>query len=289
MRKEENTMNIGVIGLGLMGGSFARAAIKKGHVVYGYDVSEQVMLKAELMKAISDKLTPENASKVELLILAVTPDKIESVLSDFVPKLKKGTIVNDFCGIKTGVVSLMKKYVAKYPEITFVGGHPMAGREFSGIEHSAVNLFDNASMILVNVNADIFTLESVKKFYLGFGFKNVEICSAKLHDERIAFTSQLCHIVSNAFIKNENAAVHDGFSAGSYKDMTRVARLDPVMWGDLMTENSANLIKELDELIFHLNEYRDALNNKDKEKLTRLLSEGNERKLSIDVRSSKKE
>ena len=144
-------------------------------------------------------------------------------------------------------------------------------------------------MILVNVNADIFTLESVKKFYLGFGFKNVEICSAKLHDERIAFTSQLCHIVSNAFIKNENAAVHDGFSAGSYKDMTRVARLDPVMWGDLMTDNSANLIKELDELIFHLNEYRDALNNKDKEKLTRLLSEGNERKLSIDVRSSKKE
>ena len=129
-------MKIGIVGLGLMGGSFGRTLIRQGYTVYGYDTSPDVMLKAELMKAISDKLTLENASKVELLILAITPDKIESVLSEFVPKLKKGTIVNDFCGIKTGVVSLMKKYVAKYPEITFVGGHPMAGREFSGTDWS---------------------------------------------------------------------------------------------------------------------------------------------------------
>lgn len=282
-------MNIGVVGLGLMGGSFARAAIKKGETVYGYDVSESAMLKAEMLKAINFPLTEENADKIDLLLLAITPDKIESVLDKFVPKLKSGAIVNDFCGIKRGVVSVMKKYAEKFPEIIFIGGHPMAGREFSGIEHSSVNLFDNASMILVNVNADIFTLERIKKFYLDFGFKNVEMCSAELHDQRIAFTSQLCHIVSNAFIKNDNAEVHDGFSAGSYRDMTRVARLDPVMWGNLMTENSENLINELDQLIFHLNEYKTALKAKDKACLTKLLSDGNERKLSIDVKSSKKE
>lgn len=282
-------MIIGVVGLGLMGGSFARAAIKKGHTVYGYDVSEQVMLKAELMKAITDVLTEKNTKKVDLLIIATTPDKVDGCLKKFVPQLKNGAVVNDFCGIKRNVVNVMKKYAKDYPSVSFVGGHPMAGREFSGIEHSRVNLFDNASMILVNVNADIFTLEKIKKFYLDFGFKNVEICSAALHDERIAFTSQLCHIVSNAFIKNDNAALHDGFSAGSYKDMTRVARLNPVMWGDLMTENADNLSKELDQLIGHLEEYKDALKSKDKERLTKLLSDGNERKLFIDGKSQKKE
>lgn len=282
-------MNIGIVGLGLMGGSFARAAVKKGHTVYGFDISDAVMLKAEMLKAKNYTLTPDNAKEVDLLVLAITPDRAESAIKEFVPHLKSGAIVNDFCGIKKPVVSLMKEYSEKYRDVVFVGGHPMAGREYSGIEHSSINLFDNASMILVNVNADIFTLEKVKKFYLNFGFKNVELCTAEIHDERIAFTSQLCHIVSNAFIKNKNAEVHDGFSAGSYKDMTRVARLDPVMWGNLMTENADNLLTELDQLIFHLKEYRDALDKKDKEKLTELLTEGNERKLFIDVKSSKKE
>lgn len=282
-------MNIGVAGLGLMGGSFARAAVKKGQTVYGYDVSDSVMLKAEMLKAINYRLTEENAEKLDLLIIAVTPDKLESVLNKFVPRLKSGAVVNDFCGIKRVVVSLMKDFAKKYPDINFIGGHPMAGREFSGIEHSSINLFDNASMIIVNVNADIFTLQKVKKFYLDFGLKQVELCSAEVHDKKVAFTSQLCHIVSNAFIKNDSAEEHDGFSAGSYRDMTRVARLNPDMWGNLMIENSDNLLCELNQLIFHLNEYKVALENKDKIKLTRLLSDGNERKLSIDVKNGKKE
>ncbi|MDY6367778.1 MAG: prephenate dehydrogenase/arogenate dehydrogenase family protein [Clostridia bacterium] len=275
-------MKIGVVGLGLMGGSFARAAIKKGNEVLGFDVSESVMLKADMMKAISGVLDDNSVKQIDLLIIATTPDKVKGVLDRFVPHLKRGAIVTDFCGIKVPIIAQMKTFAEKYPDIIFVGGHPMAGREFSGIEHSSINLFDNASMVLVNVNADIFTLEKIKNFWLDFGFKNVELCSAEIHDERIAFTSQLCHVVSNAFVKNKNAEVHDGFSAGSYRDLTRVARLNPEMWGNLMTENSENLVNELDQLIGHLTEYRDALKNKDKQLLTKLLADGNERKLSID-------
>ena len=283
LRKEVYIMKIGIIGLGLMGGSFGRTLVKEGeHTVYGRDISEQVMTKAQLLRAMNEPLTKENIGEVDLLITAVTPNKVRGILEEVVPQLKKGAVVNDFCGIKRGVVDIMKEFSTKYPDITFIGGHPMAGREFSGIDHSTTTLFNNASMILVNVNADIFQLESIKKFYLSVGFKTVEICSSDEHDEIIAFTSQLCHVVSNAFIKNTNAEKHYGFSAGSYKDMTRVARLDADMWGNLMTENADKLLPELDQLIDHLTEYRNALSTRNKEELTKLLADGNRRKLEID-------
>ncbi len=281
-------MNIGIVGLGLMGGSFGRTLYTKGGFkVYGEDLSDSAFLKAELLHAVSEKLDEKSAAKLDMLILAVTPDKVESILEKYLPHLKKGAVVTDFCGIKRGVVKTMKAFSEKYKDIIFVGGHPMAGREFSGIDHSTATLFEGASMILVNVNADIFKLEELKKFYLSLGFKNVEICSAERHDEEIAFTSQLCHVLSNAFIKNKSAESHDGFSAGSYKDMTRVARLNPQMWTELMTENADNLSSELSELIDNLNKYLSALKNKDSETLYKLLYEGNERKLYLDVKGKK--
>lgn len=281
-------MKVGIIGLGLMGGSFAKTLNKKtDYKVFGFDTSENAMLKAELLGVIDGRIDEKTAKTLDMLIVATTPDKIEEIFEKILPQLKKGAVITDFCGIKRNVVNIMKNYAEKYKELIFVGGHPMAGREFSGIEHATSTLFDNASMILSNVNADIFTMEKLKAFYLSLGFREVVICSPKEHDEIIAYTSQLCHIVSNAFIKNKSAEKHDGFSAGSYKDMTRVARLNPDMWADLMTENQDNLLSELTELIDNLIKYQTALKNKDKEELEKLLSDGNERKLKIDVKSKK--
>lgn len=283
-------MNIGIWGLGLMGGSFGRTLVKNtGHRVFGYDVSENAMLKGELLNAYHERLTKTNLNDIDLLIVAVTPDKFATVAEEALPYMKKGAYINDFCGTKRGVIASMKNYAKKYPDVVFVGGHPMAGREFSGIEHSVTTLFDKASMILVNVNADIFAMEKLKDFYLSVGFGNVEVTTAENHDETIAFTSQLCHVVSNAFIKNDAASRHYGFSAGSYKDMTRVAKLNPSMWAELMTENADNVSKELEQLIGNLIEYKTALDKRDKNALEKLLAEGNSRKLEIDRRSAKKE
>ena len=279
-------MNIGIVGLGLMGGSFGRTLIKKtDNIVYGYDTNPQTMIKGEMLNAFSKELTVENANELDMLIISVYPDYFSSVLSKYLPRLKKGAIVIDFCGVKRPIVDEMKRAILKYPDIIFIGGHPMAGREFSGIERSITTLFDKASMILVNVNADIFTLDSVKKFFLGLGFSEVVLTTSENHDKMIAFTSQLCHIVSNAFIKNKTAEEHFGYSAGSYKDLTRVARLNPFMWSGLMTENNEMLSSELDELIENLTKYSKALKNKDRKELEELLKEGNDRKLSIDTRS----
>ena len=281
-------MKIGIIGLGLMGGSLGKN-LKKigGHTVYGYDILDSVMLKADLLGAINAPLDENTVKDIDMLIVSLYPSCFLSSIERFLPLLKDGAIITDFCGIKRKTVNEMKDLAVKYPNLIFVGGHPMAGREFSGIERSVSNLFDKASMILTNVNADIFTLEKLKAFYTSLGFSEVVITTPEYHDKAIAFTSQLCHIVSNAFIKNRIASEHFGYSAGSYRDLTRVARLNPKMWAELMSENGDNLSKELDELICNLQKYSVALKNDDVYELEKLLSEGNERKLLIDKNNKK--
>ena len=281
-------MKIGIIGLGLMGGSLGKTLKKLGgYEVYGYDINETSILKADMLGAINGELNLENAKQLDMLIVSIYPSSFLSSIEKYLPVLKDGAIITDFCGIKRQTVEDMKVLAEKYPNLVFIGGHPMAGREFSGIDRSVATLFDRASMILVNVNADIFELERVKAFYLSLGFSEVVITSSEYHDRAIAYTSQLCHIVSNAYIKNTIADEHFGYSAGSYKDLTRVARLNPYMWAELMMENCDNLQKELDEFILNIQKYSNALKNKDKNQLTELLKEGNERKLKIDSKSKK--
>lgn len=278
-------MKIGIIGLGLMGGSLGKTLKRLGgYEVYGYDISETTMLKADMLGAINGALDESTAKDIDMLIVSLYPSSFLSSIERFLPILKSGAIITDFCGIKRQTVAEMKVLAEKYPNLIFIGGHPMAGREFSGIDRSVATLFDKASMILTNVNADIFVLEEVKNFYLSLGFGEVVITTPEYHDRAIAFTSQLCHIVSNAFIKNEIASEHFGYSAGSYKDLTRVARLNPEMWAELMTMNKDNLSKELDELICNLEKYSKALKSSNKAELKQLLAEGNERKLEIDSR-----
>ncbi|MEG9430587.1 MAG: prephenate dehydrogenase/arogenate dehydrogenase family protein [Christensenellaceae bacterium] len=275
-------MKIGIIGLGLMGGSFGRTLIRRGFTVYGYDVNTDAMLKAELMRAFTAPLTEENAKTVDLLVSAVKPSLFKDATEKFLPLLKSGAIISDFCGVKRETVKVMREWAKVYPELSFIGGHPMAGREFSGIEHSSVILFEKASMILVPVKADIFAVDRIKEFYLSVGFSKAVITDEDTHDKIIAYTSQLCHIVSNAFIKNKRAENRAGYSAGSFRDLTRVARMDPEMWAELIFLNRDNALLELDELMDNLNKYRAAIAEGDKDKLRALFSEGNERKIKIE-------
>lgn len=275
-------MTVGIIGLGLMGGSFGRALVRRGFTVYGYDVNPEAMLKAELMRAFTVPLDAENIKRVDLLVSAVKPSLFKDATEPFLPLLKSGAIVSDFCGVKRETVKVMRLWAEKFTELSFIGGHPMAGREFSGIEHSSITLFEKASMILVPVKADIFAIDKLKEFYLSVGFSKAVITDEKTHDEIIAYTSQLCHIVSNAFIKNKRAENRAGYSAGSFRDLTRVARMDPAMWTELIFLNRDNALHELDELIDNLNKYRAAIATGDNDTLRALFSEGNERKIKIE-------
>ncbi len=281
-------MNIGIIGLGLMGASFGRAV--KGHTdstVLGLDLDPSVVLKATLIGCIDKELSEENASELDLLVVSVFPRDFLSAVAPFLPQMKKGATVLDFCGNKRGVCEAMRTLAKAYPDLYFVGGHPMAGREFCGIDHSTKTLFDRTSMLLIPIQSDIYENERLKNLFLSLGFGEVIFTDEMTHDRTIAFTSQLCHIVSNAYIKSDTAKTHHGFSAGSYRDLTRVARLNPAMWSQLMIDNADLLLCELSTLIESLGAYRDALKNRDESALYRLLDEGNRLKLLIDARKTK--
>lgn len=281
-------MKIGIVGLGLMGASFGRTVLKNTEaLVYGYDISQSVMLKAGLLNAISAPLDDKNVKEIDLLVISVFERDFCSVAKKYLPHLKDGAIVMDFCGIKRPIVECMKKLKEEYPQITFIGGHPMAGREYSGIDHSITTLFNKASMILTPVQDDIFVEDWLKKFFLSLGFEKVVITDAENHDKNIAFTSQLCHIVSNAFIKSPTAEDHVGFSAGSYKDLTRVAKMNPDMWTELVLDNGDFALKELDILIENLLKYRKAIADKDQQLIRQLFAEGNQIKLKIDSGKNK--
>ncbi|MGI6731963.1 MAG: prephenate dehydrogenase [Anaerovoracaceae bacterium] len=276
-------MKIGMIGLGLIGGSIAKA-IKENtnHLVYGIDLQEPIVYKAILLEAIDGKLTDEILKECDLVIIALYPKAAMDFIQEKKTQFKKGAIVLDCCGVKEEVCN-MAFPIAQENDFIFVGGHPMAGIEFSGFEYSQKTLFKNASMILTpSSDTDIRTMAKLKKLWLSLGFTHVQIATPKEHDRMIAFTSQLAHVVSNAYIKSPSADKHRGFSAGSYKDLSRVAKLNPDMWTELFFMNRDFLVEELDNIIERLNEYRQAIKIGDEEGLWKLLKEGSDRKIAID-------
>ncbi len=282
-------MNVGIVGLGLIGGSIGRTLVKKTeHKVFAFDKDPKSLLMGELLGAFSEKLSDENIGKIDLLVLSLYQGTVIKVLEDYLPKLKDGAIVMDICGNKRTICNRLKEFSRKYPNLEFISSHPMAGKEFSGIKHSSVNLFDRASMILVPVKADIRSVKKIKELSLQMGFSSAIISTSEEHDKIIAFTSQLAHVISSAYVKSPTASEFLGFSAGSFRDMTRVAKLSPSMWTELMIDNKDNLVREIDYLISNLKDYKDAIEKADEVTLFNLLEDGNLKKQNYEKLKNKK-
>lgn len=275
-------MTVGIVGLGLIGGSLARAYHDAGHRVLGFDRDASTVQFALLAGAVDEPLTVENIGQCALLLPAVYPQAAADYLERMGGKLSPEAVVVDCCGIKREICEAGFRLADKYGWL-FVGGHPMAGTHFSGFKYSRADLFRGAPMVLVPpVFDDIRLLERVKALLAAPGFGSFSVTTAEAHDRMIAFTSQLAHVVSNAYIKSPEAGAHKGFSAGSYKDLTRVAWLNAPMWTELFLDNRDNLLRELDTIIANLQVYRDALAQNDAEALCAALEEGKRRKEEVD-------
>ncbi len=276
-------MTVGVVGLGLIGGSLAKAIkYNTDNTVIGYDIDGNVVLKAKLLGAIDDEMTEQKIPECDIIITGLYPEATKKYITENAKKFKKGAIVLDTCGVKAYVCDDMYR-VAKENGFTFVGAHPMAGLHLSGFEHSKVTMFSNASMLLVpSPDTGINELDTVRKLFSKIGFTNIQNTTPEEHDRIIAFTSQLAHVVSNAYVKSPSAKLHKGFSAGSYRDLTRVAKLNEVMWTELFLENRENLAFEVDTIIENLKQYSKALKENDAGTLERLLRDGRICKEQID-------
>lgn len=273
-------MNIGIVGLGLIGGSMAKSIkARTPYRVWGSDLNSEVAAAAGLCGAIDAPLTDENIAACDLILTAILPGATVEWARARGPRISPDTILIDLCGIKRAVYGELQAVASRYG-FTYMGGHPMAGKEKWGFAHSSESLFDGAFMILTpGENAALSLLEKLKAFFTGIGFAGLTITTPEEHDKIIAYTSQLAHIVSSAYVKSPEAQRRRGFSAGSYRDLTRVARLDPEMWAELMAGNADFLAGQLELLMENLGDYLAALRNGDREKLRLLLKEGCENKM----------
>lgn len=260
--------------MGLIGGSAAKAFKAAGHTVYAFDINRQIVGFAQLEGTVDAELTAGNMSSCTLLLLTATPQAVVEYIKEHACHVSPSTLVIDFCGTKRAVCDTGFRLAAEHG-FTYVGGHPMAGLQYSGYKYSKATLYSGASFIIVPpVHDDIALLDRVKQALMPLGFKKYVVTTADFHDRMIAYTSQMCHVVSNAFIKSPSAKFHRGYSAGSFRDFTRVSRLNEDMWTELFIENKEHLLSELDLLVNSLREYRDAIAADDSVTLRSLLRDG---------------
>ena len=272
-------MIIGIVGLGLIGGSMAKSIkARTAHTVYGIARSEETVMMARMCGAIDAPLTDDNLPQCDLILLAIRPGAAIEWTRSHADHIAKSAILVDLCGVKRVVVDALAP-IAEEHGFSYIGGHPMAGKERGGFTSSTEDLYVGASMILTpDKRTDMQLLELLKSFFLDIGFASLTFSTPEEHDRIIAYTSQLAHIVSSAYVKSPEAQRRRGFSAGSFRDMTRVARLDEDMWTELFLDDADYLTGELKVLIGHLTEYLDVLEAKDAQKLHDLLKDGREKK-----------
>lgn len=290
------SMSVGIVGLGLIGGSFARAYRSLGATVYALDTDRDTM-DASMIETVEAPLDDASIPSCDLIILAAYPEACIEWLEEHAEKLgrisdpdtSRGTIVIDTAGVKEAVCARAFE-LARVNGFAFVGTHPMAGTQFSGFAHARADLFRGAPMVLVPPETDdarrLTLLDRVHTLLAPVGFGSFSVTSPEEHDRVIAFTSQLAHVVSNAYVKSPTARAHHGFSAGSYRDLTRVAHLNPGMWAELMMDDAKNLSQEIASLIEALDAYRLALDAGDRDRLRMLLAEGDRIKRALDDETS---
>lgn len=261
-------MKICVVGLGLIGGSVCMALKRAGYSVYGYNRSEKALSFALSNNIIDSSV--QSFDDFDIVFVALPP----KVTVDFIlnTPFKTGAIVCDLCGVKAFIEDAVYSAVK---DIRYVGAHPMAGKEVSGIENACADLFDRASMVITHgQKTDREAVDIIKKLVKDMGFKYIVECSAKLHDRKIAYTSQLAHVVSNCYVNDAEIAGCLGFTGGSFQDMTRIAGVDEEMWAQLFCANKENLLEKVLNLRAALDKFSAALQSGDKDRVKEVFSVG---------------
>ena len=272
-------MNIAVVGLGLIGGSFCKALkANTFHHIMGIDTDKETVRKALEQGAIDEEIDESRIGEANLTVIALYPVPTVEFVKRNADRFKKGSIVIDVGGVK-GYVVRNSAPVLYEKGVYFLGTHPMAGTENSGFDYSTATLFNKASYILTPTETTPqIAIDLVSTLGSCMGFGQVVIATPEQHDANIAYTSQLAHVVSNAYVKSPSLFRADGFSAGSFIDLTRVAKLNEEMWSSLFLCNKEALLFEINTIIEKLTEYRDAMVNDDKPTLKALLKDGRELK-----------
>lgn len=269
-------MNIVIVGLGLIGGSIAKALrAHTGHRLTGIDPNEDSVLDALSCGCLDGKAGLRELEEADLVYLCVYPDQALAFAREYGPRLKENCVLTDTCGVKETICRGMETLLGT-GRYVFVAGHPMAGKEKSGFSASDAGIFAGASYLIAPCAAPAWAVERVSGLALAMGFGRIVMTTPQQHDRVIAFTSQLPHVLACSYVMSPRCAEHKGFSAGSYRDVSRVADINAALWPRLFLENRKALLTELDELTGHLAEFRRAIDEGDEARLRLLLETAGE-------------
>ena len=271
----------------MIGASFARGFKKrcKDVTVLADNRTRATLNKALDEGTVDGVLDKDSIGSVDFLIVALYPEAAVRYLEEMAPLISADTIVTDVCGLKRYICKEGFRLADEYG-FTFIGGHPMAGTQFSGYDNSKADMFVNASMILVpdpskDGNSVLGKLETIKEMLGKLEFGRFVITTPENHDRMIAMTSQMAHLVSSCYVKSPGAEEAEGFTGGSFQDLTRVAYLNAGMWTELFMENQDYLLAEIEAVQKELERYRAAIAASDSEELYKLLDEGSKIKERI--------
>lgn len=271
-------MQIDVVGLGVIGGSIAKALKENtAHTVIGFDRDENTLLDALSLGAIHRAGSTSALENADVVYVCLYPEDTVSFIEENAAHFRPGCIVTDVCGIKGEICGHLSAVAAQHG-FQYIGGHPMAGKERSGFEASEAGLFQNASYIFVDSGAAPEALSTLTALAGEMGFSTIKRCTPQKHDRMIAYTSQVPHVLACAYVMSPRCAEHNGFSAGSYRDVSRVARINASLWTDLFLSNRTELTDELSELLSNIESIRDAIRDGDREALHALLLNASEKK-----------
>jgi prephenate dehydrogenase len=277
MNVPSQQLKISIVGLGLIGGSLTKAFKSCGHTVFGIDINEEVIASALHCGAIDKgSVNADILSDADIIFVALYPADTIDFIKNNCSYIKKDAIVIDCCGIKELICNEVSK-IALQSGFIFIGGHPMAGTEKCGFEASTVSLFENSSFILTpQEDTPQSAIDTASSIIIQAGFARIVISTPQNHDKMIAFTSQLPHVIAVAYVKSPICPAHNGFSAGSFRDVSRVAHLNAPMWAQLFLDNKEQLISEIDIFTSNINELRSAMESGDFDKLCEILQKARE-------------
>lgn len=275
-----------IVGLGLIGGSYAKRLSKKDYLVYGYDFNEQTIAKAYEEKVIQNKTIDDLSflKNVDIVVLSLYPEDNVKFLKQYQKYFQKGTIITDTTGIKTKIITEILSFIRK--DLILIPSHPMAGKEVSGYDNSDPNLFSDANFIITKISDEDIT--PIYKMAEDLGFLNIEALSIQAHDEIISFLSQLTHVIAIALMNTHDAESYINYTGDSFRDLTRIAKINENLWSELFLSNQKILLKEIDDFKNALNDVEEKIINQDLDGLKEIMIKSKKARILFDQRKHSK-
>ena len=271
---------ITIVGLGLLGGSYASGLAKKGYKVKAIDINQEYLEHALANKWIVEGSDdPSLVSDADLVIFCLYPNTLVKWLNSYQNLLKPNALLTDVTGVKRSIMSKINGFLRT--DVKFIYSHPMAGKEVSGALYSDSNIFKSANFIVIK-DEDIQAMQTIKDLATILEFKNIVELDAKSHDEMIAFVSQLTHVIAVCLMNvSDNTHLKD-YTGDSFRDLTRIAKINENLWYELFMQNKDMLLKEIDAFTRQLDHFKEVIINDDEEEMKRLFRQSSKRRKEFD-------